>query len=492
MVWKNPFKYTKQEKEISDAYIRKTKTIRHLLAPHQQQFYDLYKKNDESGLYCSRKTGKTFTTILIAMEACLQDPNAIIRYAMTTLKTAKEVLLPILDEIRLIFPTDLFPKITVSDMTAKFRNNSQIKICGSNKDAAESARGPRSNLVICDEVPSWDSYAEYMITGILIPQGTTIKNFKIIYAGTPPDTMDGYFIQSIFPKLLSRKVLVSIDIDQNPLLTENMIQRIVDFYPLGRDDLNFRREHKLELIPNNNQRVTPEFNENIHVYNYIKNKCEYFGDFEIPQLYQYFISIDTATVDNTAILVGYYDHSNHKLVIEKEFVKNNINLTEIAYEYHTLKNEYLHYFYNGDRGLKTIIDAFTLEGKEFREIHGIQFFNPKKGKVEDNIAHLRSALANNKIEINENCVRLIWELNNCVWKQNTTVSDLKSIERNANQKHGDAIMALTYMIRAVDWRFRPGEKQYNIELHSHNPKVNTLEKLKLNNSRPWGDLINGK
>lgn len=492
MAWKNPFNYTRQEKEISDAYIRKTKTIRHLLAPHQQQFYDLYKSSDESGLYCSRKTGKTFTTILIAIEACLQNPNAIVRYAMTTLKTAKEVLLPILDEIRLIFPSDLFPKITVSDMTAKFRNNSQIKICGSNKEAAESARGPRSNLVICDEVPSWDSYAEYMITGILIPQGTTIKNFKIIYAGTPPDCMDGYFIQSIYPKLLSRKVLVSIDIDQNPLLTENMIQRIVDFYPLGRDDPNFRREHKLELIPNNNQRVTPEFNESIHVYNYIKDKCESFGDYKIPQLYQYFISIDTGTVDNTAMLVGYLDHNNHKLIIEKEFVKNNINLTNISEEYYCLKNEFTQFFYSGEEGLKTIIDAFEGEKKELREIHGIQHFNPRKGKVEDNIAHLRSALENNKIEINNNCVRLIWELNNCVWKQNTSTSDLKAIERNVKQKHGDAIMALTYMLRAVDWHFRPGSYNYHIDLHSNNYNSKKIEKLNTNNSRPWGDLLSGK
>lgn len=487
MAWKNPFNYTKEEKSISDAYIRRNKNIRHLLAPHQQRFYDLYVSSDESGLYCSRKTGKTFTTILIAAEMCIKEPNVIVRYAMSTLKTAKEVLLPILEEIRNILPTEFFPKITVSDMTAKFKNGSQIKICGSNKEATESARGPRANLVICDEIPSWDLYAEYMVTGILIPQGTTIKNFKIIYAGTPPDSMEGYFIQSIYPKLLSRKVLVSIDIDENPLLTPNMIERIVDFYPLGRDDPNFRREHKLELIPNNTHRLTPEFNELEHTYFIEKDKCIDYGEQRIPQLYQCFISADTATVDNTAILCGYFDHHNQKLVIEKEFVKNNINLTEIAVELHALKDEYIQYCHEGEKNLKVIIDAFSLEKKEFREIHGIQHVNPLKGKVEDNIAHLRSAFENNKIEINVKCERLIWELKNCVWKM--TINENKQIERNSQQKHGDAIMALTYMLRAVNWRYRPDNVGYNIKLNGYDTKNNKLSDMKLRTNKPWGNLI---
>lgn len=486
MAWKNPFKYTKEEKEVSDAYVRRKKKIRHLLAPHQQKFYDLYHSCNEAGLYCSRKSGKTFTTILIATEACISEPNVIVRYAMSTLKTAKEVLLPILEEIKNILPSEFYPKITVSDMTVKFRNGSQIKICGSNKEAAESARGPRANLVICDEVPSWDMYAEYMITGILIPQGTTISNFKIIYAGTPPDSMEGYFIQSIYPKLLSRKVLVSIDIDENPLLTDVMIQRIVDFYPKGRDDPNFRREHKLELIPNNTHTLTPEFDEKLHVYTEEKDKCVEYGEQRVPQLYQCFISADTATVDNTAILCGYFDHHSQKLIVEKEFVKNNINLTEIAVELHEFKNEYINHCFDGERNLKIIIDAFSLERKELREIHGIQHINPLKGKVEDNIAHLRSALENNKIEIHSGCERLIWELKNCVWK--TSINENKQIERNSNQKHGDAIMALTYMLRAVNWRYRPGNIRYNIKLDGYDTNKNKLSDMKSRTNRPWGEL----
>lgn len=497
MAWKNPFQYSKEEKSISDAYIRKTKCIRHLLAPHQQNFYDLYKNNEESALYCSRKTGKTFTTILIAIEKCLNIEGAIVRYAMSTLKTAKEVLLPILEELRQILPSDLFPKVYVSDMSIRFKNGAQIKICGSNKEAAETARGPRANLVICDEVPAWDEYAEYMITGILIPQGTTIEDFKIIYAGTPPDNMNGYFIQSIYPKLQLKKLLVSIDIDKNPLLTEKMIERIIEFYPKGREDPNFRREHKLELIPNNTHRLTPEFDEELHVFEEgeIVKGIQY-GSSIISQTYQYFLSVDTGTVDNTAILMGYLDHNAQILVIKKEWVKNNNNLTEIASEIINFKEEFSEYYYNPDRGLKVIIDAFSLEHKELREIHGIEHQNPIKGLVEDNIAHLRSAFENNKIKISEDCVRLIWELKNCVWKE--TITDIKQIERTAKQKHGDAIMALTYMLRAVNWRFRPDRSEHNIELSNFNPKKNKIENLKQRSaSQPWGalharrDLLNG-
>jgi hypothetical protein len=488
MAWKNPFHYTKEEKALSDAYIRRTKCLRHLLAPHQQKFYDLHKSHEESALYCSRKTGKTFTTIVIAIEKCIQKPNAIVRYAMSTLKTAKEVLLPILDELRQILPSELFPKVYVSDMSIRFKNGAQIKICGSNKEAAETARGPRADLVICDEVPAWDEYAEYMITGILIPQGTTIDDFKIIYAGTPPDHMNGYFIQSIYPKLQLKRLLVSIDIDSNPLLTQKMIDRIIEFYPKGRDDTNFRREHKLELIPNNTHRLTPEFNEELHVYTEEIEKGIYYGDALVPQTYQYYISADTGTVDNTAILVGYFDHHEQLLIIEKEWVKNNNNITEIAKEIIDLRDEFTQYFYHPDKGVKIIIDAFSLEHKELREIHGIQHQNPIKGLVEDNIAHLRSAFENNKIKISCECERLIWELKNCVWKE--SVTDTKQIERTAKQKHGDAIMALTYMLRAVNWRFRPDQAEHNFKVGDFSPKKHKIEDLRKrnSNSKPWGDI----
>jgi len=484
MAWKNPFTYTKQEKAMSDAYIRKTGKVRHLLAPHQQKFYDMYRDNTESALYCSRKTGKSFTTLLIAAEVCLQQPNMIVRYAMLTLKLAKEILLPIWEELRNIIPSDLYPKITVSDMTISFKNGSQIKICGSNRESAETSRGPRANLVICDEITAWDSFAEYMITSILMPQGTLVPNFKVIYAGTPPYNMDNYFIQKIYPRLLSNNLLVSIDIDDNPFLTEKMIENIIAMYPKGREDSNFKREHKLALIPQNNLRVVPEFNES-HIYDY-REKIVTFGDQRVEQQYQYFISCDTATVDNTAILVGYFDHNSQQLVIEEEFVKNNINLTEIANEIHRLKDEYLSYCYEYDRGLKIIIDAFSLERKELREIHSIQHMNPLKGKVEDNVAHLRSGFENNKILISEKCKRLIWELNHCVWSQN--VSETKQIERNSEQKHGDAIMSLTYMFRAVNWRFRPGKKDYNISLTNYNPSRNKLEDLRKRTSPIWANL----
>jgi len=488
MIWKNPFRYTKEEKAVSDAYIRKTRTIRHLLAPHQREFYDLCKIHSEVGLYCSRKTGKTFTDTLIAYEMCIQNDPVICRYVMPTLKTAKEVLLPILEELRIILPTDLFPKITLSDMTAKFKNGSQLKICGANRDAAESARGPKSDFIICDEVAAWDEFAEYMITGILIPQGTTVTNFKIIYSCTPPDSLGGYFIQSIYPKLLSNNCLISIDIDKNPLLTPSMIERIVSFYPKGRDDPNFRREHKLELIPNNTHRLTPEFDEDIHVYEE-RSKTVSYGNQELPQTYQYFICNDTGTVDNNALLVGYLDHHNQQLVIEDEYVNNNMNLTEIAEKIMSKKEEYEPYFYHIEKGCKIIIDAFSLESKELREIHGIQHIRPIKGKVEDNIAHLRSAFENNKIQISSKCVRLIWELNNCVWKQESSDNN-KQIERNSEQKHGDAVMALTYMVRAVNWRFRPGEQECDIRLDmkSYSPKKDSLIEMRKRTPLLWGQL----
>jgi hypothetical protein len=489
MSWKNPFEYTKEEKELSDTIIRRRKTIRHLLTPHQKLVHDFLfnSKDTEMGFYCSRKVGKTGSSLLNCYEFAWKNPGCLVRFVLADLTQAKLIIEPMLTAfIDKIIPTDMLPRYLKSEHAMKFKNGSMIKLNGANPDVVHKAVGPSCDLFVFDEIAIWEGDVKRALLDIFYPQGT-LTGAKRIFSCTPPDDISSYYIQEIHPRLSVKNKLITLTIYENPLLTAERITQIEDDMG-GKDSPEFRRQYLCELIPNNESRIVPEFNEDKHVYTIEKDKCVEYGEQRIPQLYQYFICADTATDDNTAILVGYFDHHNQKLVIEEEYVKNNINLTEIAIEINRLKDKYLPYCFDGDKNLKIIIDGFSLERKEYREMHGIQHSYPIKGKVEENIAHLRSGFVNEKIEINDKCERLKWELKNCVWKK-TLPGVTKQIDRNERQKHGDAIMALTYIFRAVNWRFRPEGIEYNIKLDGYNPKINKLEDMKSRTTiRTWGNI----
>lgn len=486
MKWKNPFSYTKEEKALSDAHIRRNKSVRHLLTPQQKEMHTFLFASEESeaGYYCSRKVGKTGSLLLMCYEFAWKFPGTLTRFVLADQTQATQIIEPMINTfINKLIPVEMRPRYLKTERLLRFSNGSVVKLNGANPDAIDRCVGPSCNLFIFDEIAIWSGDVKYALLDVFFPQGTLTKAKKI-YSCTPPPFVDSYYIQHIHPKLLSKNVLVTLTIYENPLLDEKQIEKIKEEMG-GEDSPEFQRQYLCKLIPSNSTRVVPEFDEGLHTYE-IRDKFIDFGLQILDQKYQYFLVADTATADNTAILVGYLDHNNQDLVIEEEFVKNNINLTEIANEFKFLEEKYTEFYYDPDNGVKRIIDAFSLERKELREIHHIQHLYPIKGKVEDNISHLRSAFENNKIKVSNKCVRLIWELKNCVWKQDQKVN--KQIDRNEEQKHGDAIMALTYMLRAVNWRFRPDNKGYNISLTNFNPEKNKLEDMRKRTPLIWNSV----
>lgn len=487
--WKNPLKYSVKEKAISDALIRKTKSIKHLLTPHQKLMYNLIFNSEERecGYWSSRKIGKTASLLLIQFEFCWKHSGAIVKHVLSNQTQATEIIEPIFSSfLKKVLPSDMLPEYKISRKTFQFKNGSSLSLCGAHPDNIEKSAGPSCDLMIFDEIAIWEGDIHHALFDILYPQGTLTK-MKKIYACTPPLDIQSYYIQKIHPKLIDKKTLVTLTIDESPLLTPDEIEELAEQYG-GRDSAEFRRQFLCQLIPSKNARLTPEFDNVAHVYEAESTplKSITYSEAEIPQLYQYFLCADTGVADNTAILIGYLDHHNSRLVIEEELVQNNINLTTIAGEILYIKNKYTKFTYDEDCGMLVIIDAFAGEHKEFREIHGIQHNNPIKGKVLDNIAHLRSALQNDKILISHTCKRLIWELNNCVWKE--SISENKQIKRDSEQKHGDAIMALTYMLRAVNWRFRPDSNGFNFKFGGYNCETNGMAKLKESNVSIWTNL----
>jgi hypothetical protein len=492
MSWKDPLKYNSEDRLKSDTLIQKHKTIYHLLAPHQRQLYNLVFNNKviECGLYCSRKVGKTALLMLIAHEFAWRNPQTIIRLVMSDQTQAKKTIEPMFNTfIKKLIPSNMLPVYNKSDQYFTFSNGSVLYVNGANPDAIDRAVGTSCNLFLFDEIAMWEGDVNYALKDIFFPQGTLTRAQRI-YACTPPSRVDSYFIQNILPKLISNDRLISITIDESPFLTKEDILQLEENMG-GRESPEFQRQYLCKLIPKNDSRLTPEFDYNIHVCTTPFGKYAEFGDSKITQTYQYFIVADTGSVDNTAILTGYYDHIDQVLKIEREFIAQHLNPTEIASRYWG-ERDLIKDSYNLTEGIITVIDAWPGEQKDYREVHGISFRHPIKGKVESNIGHLRDALINKKVLISDKCVRLIWELTNCIWKEST--SENKQIGRSAEQKHGDAVMALTYMLRAVNWRFKPDnihDKPLDLRQRSHYVPERKRDKQE-SATRVWGNNIHRK
>jgi len=441
-------KWTDAQWQASNELIRRG-SIRHLLTKPQREFYDMYKQNvnQETGLYSCRKLGKSTASLLFAYEHCLASSGRIVRFVLPHLKQAREVIFPIVAELIPVMPPDVAPRLLKSESAILFPNGSQIRLGGASKENCEGNRGPRADLLILDEIASFDmeNYF-YVLNSILFPQ-LTISQGPILYLTTPPKTPNHPFIQHTYPKLLSTNSLKVFTIYDNPLISDRQRDKIIELYG-GVDSPDFKREYLSELIPDNNLRLTPEWvTTDANTFTVPPERVDHFGKREV---YTGYVSMDVGLQDNTACLFAYLDHNTQKVVVVDEFVGNYKTMAELTKMWTEGVARNLTEFCPFVEG---IVDVFPITAYSLKHDHGLDFRAPKsKGKVEDQISFLRNAIENEKVLISKTCKRLLWELETAIWDDKR-----KGIARDDKQSHGDCVMALTYLIKSVDFRRRPGQ-----------------------------------
>jgi len=438
--------WSAEKRQKSDELLRRH-SYRHLLVKHQRPFYDMVHESKEKhfGLYSSRKIGKSFMLFIIALEFAQRNPGTICRIILPNKTQAREIYSDIYQQLRSALPIDLTPKYLKMEGAFQFTNGSRVILGGSQPDNCESLRGPLTHLLLRDEICSWDaSNYEYVNMSILIPQGTTVPDFKIIDASTPPRTPTHPWIMIDYKKLLMRDCLITLNIYDNSLLTPQMVDNIIDTYG-GVDDSNFCREHLCQLIPDGSLRLVPEFNDT-HVGADLP-LSDNFGNFET---FQSIVSIDMGLVDNTFITYGYHDHIRDLYVILGEWADTRKSYGEIKIANDECKVKYI----SGTSFLAPIeiCDVWEHARHSMNVDHNWQTQPPSKGRTEETIAYLRDCFKNNRIMIHPRCVGLINELKTAIWNDQRT-----EIKRDSKQLHADGVMSLAYGAKAVIFGRRPDD-----------------------------------
>lgn len=402
-----------------------------------------------SVIVSSRRLGKTFLLVALALEQCLKESNSIVKFLLPKQKDAKTIIKPLMREITETCPDHLKPKYNSQDKIYYFEHNgSEIHLGGSDL-SAESLRGTRANLVLLDEA-GFISDLLYCIRSILSPTIRTTRG-RMIMASTPSRDPQHEFIQHFMLPYKATDRLKMYDIYQNPNFTEEIIKEIIEEYPRGKEDPDFRREYLCEVIVDEETSICPEFSLN--------KSSVIVSDYNLPMYCDFYVGADVGYRDLTAILFGYYDFEKATLYILDELVMNGPEMTTDKLAQEIKHKEKLNFFHSGevrDPYLR-VMDVDLKLINDLTRLHNIQFVPTKKDNKEGAINEMRMWINSGRIKIHERCKHLRYHLEFGQWNGSRT--DFKRLpdspDKTVKGGHVDAIPALYYLVRNIQTSKNP-------------------------------------
>jgi hypothetical protein len=429
------------------------------LHPVQQKMLASYLSRDNkiTVISCARRLGKSYLLCILAVEKCIQQPMAIVKYICPTKKQVKTVVQPIMDEIFKDCPPEMKPEFKYNDYMYVFPNGSQIQLAGTDGGHHESLRGGKSDFWIVDEAGFCDEL-KYVVRSILAPTALTTGGRGII-ASTPSKSTDHDFIEHFLKPAEFKDELIKYTIHDNPLITQKDIQDVIDSFPLGEKDPEFRREYLCEVINGGDLSIVPEFTVEI--------QADVIKELRRPPFYDAYVSMDIGFKDLTVVLFGYYDFKNAVIVIEDELAMDGavllldkfaatVKQKEAALWTSPLSGEFRPpYIRVSDNNMPIVLNNLTF-------YHNLTFIPTAKDNKEAALNTLRMKIANRQIFINPRCKTLIYHLRNGNWTKNK-----KEFARSPDAGHYDAIDSLIYFVRNVQETKNPYPAGYGFSQNDY-------------------------
>ena len=401
---------------------------------------------------CARRLGKTYLMCTMAIEVCLQTPNAIVKYAFPKQNMAKRMLVPVMRKILDDCPKSLKPEYMVAEKCYRFPNGSEIQISGCDNGNIENLRGGDANLCIVDEAGFCQDLS-YGIRSVLGPTTKTTKG-RIIMVSTPSRSANHEFITDwVLPYQAESRIKV-FTIYDNPQFNQEAIKEALSEYPEGDKDPSFRREYLCEIQRDNQKCILPSFNP--------ENEKYIISDsYERPVYFTPYVGMDIGGSDLTAIVFGYYDYINATLVIEDEYVTDGSTNTKIVAD--KIKEIEAKLWTNPID--QTVVTPFLRVSDnnnhifltDLQNLHGLTFTKSKKDKREAAINALDVDLSQHKIVIHPRCEHLVYHMKFAEWNESKT--KFKRLKDSPSGKirggHADCLAAVLYLHRSIVKSYNP-------------------------------------
>jgi hypothetical protein len=417
-------------------------------------------KTRTSVLNISRRCGKSYLLTLMAVEQCIRKPKSIVKMLQPEKIMVQTNIRPIMEKIFEDCPSELKPQYKTQGGYYLFPNGSEIQLAGADNGNHEKLRGGDADLCIVDEAGFIKADLGYIVKSVLLPSTLLTKGKIILSSTTPPDANHqfiDYMKHAELKGTLVRKTIYDVMEDNkndfNKLITEEIIEEIIEEYPGGAASDDFRRECLCEIVTDGDNSVIPEFTPEMQSLIIQERKR--------PPFATRYVSMDIGFKDLTVVLFAYYDFDTGLTVVEDEIVINGPKMTtdklandikqkELELWTDPVTNEFHKpYLRVSDNNLILINDLIRL--------HNLLFIPTKKDNREAQINNTRIAISNAQIAINPKCETLIHHLKYASWNKRRT-----DFTRSSEGGHYDAVAALVYLMRNIDKNKNPYPKGYKI------------------------------
>lgn len=415
----------------------------------QMSLYDFYHgtKSKTIIVNASRRLGKSFFLVILALEQCIKNPKSIIVYIQPETAMIRKNLNPDIETMLEDCPLELRPKFGVQDNTWTFPNGSKILLAGTDGQNYDKLRGGKAHLCLVDEA-GYCSDLKKIITSILLPLTLNTRGRVILSSTTstdPDHEFNNYMDTAEIKGDLIRKTILDAVEDHKksayPRITEEIVAEIIASYPKGIHDQQFRTEFLCEKVFNSTDAVLPEFIQEV------QNEC--IVNWPRPMFYDRYTAMDIGLKDLTVVLFAYWDYDNAVLVIEDELSMQGSDFTtsrlaakitekETSIWKNLATNEVPDIYRRVSDNNLIVINDLSIDYK-------LHFIPTDKHDKASWMSELRRMIESHQIIINPRCKTLISHMRSATWDKHH-----KDFKRHSDGHHYDAVAALLYLSRNID------------------------------------------
>lgn len=402
-------------------------------------------------ILCSRGFGKTYYGSKKATETCIRKVSRV-KIGTEFQTDLEEFILPNFEAVLQNCPKSCLPKWKSSGSKYVFPNGSEIKLIGLDRKPNGLRGTHQTDLIILEEA-GFISKLEQIYYSVIVPTTMHRPDCEILLPTTPPEALDHFFWTLFDSANLDGDVPV-LTIDDNPLISPLQVKKIEEDMG-GRASVAFQREYLCKRIPDAIRQLTPEFNVDAHVAEWVR-----------PVYFKFLhktSSLDSGVRDNTVQLYSAYDFPNATLHIEDELVlKGNEVLTETIYNRTCETEKALEYGqvsrWADNDNLILLQDLNRYGSKD----QSGRYWNPTaKDAIDAGVNMVRMWLKQGRLKIHPRCRFLIGTLQTALWNKTRT-----DFDRSKVFGHADALSALIYLIRNVNVATNPIPLTFQVDLEN--------------------------
>lgn len=419
-------------------------------------------------LLASRKIGKTYGLMAYADKQARRNRDWIIRFAYPTETQGKTIILPIMEELQRDCPLDLrwVNREAQEKCWVLPHTGSRLYLAGTDTaDQVDRLRGPRANLIVLDELPTFRGDLRYLINSVLWPQ-TLNTGGLLLMSGTPPSSMAHPSV-AIIKHAQRRNRLVTKTIFDNPRLTPENIRTICEEANPDEEDPaeidkilagtkegtpDWEREFKCRMIADKNLQVTPEF-----------VRIDHEKEFEVPRYCYKFAFLDPGHVkDHFGATFAVIDFAAQRLLVCRDYKGKRKTTDDVIADCVEIEKE-LGWNQQDDKIFRYIDATAQQMAADFnKKRYRVSLAAKSPGKAAL-VTELRNRLNADQVLIHPRCKDLVMQLENGIWKD----SAKDDFDRTPEMGHLDVLDSLAQGAMTINmlgkWRLNPAPQGVYVE-----------------------------